>query len=433
MKYTSIRRDVPMIRTDLTGVMPFVDDVAPLLKESDALLRELSEDPVKYFGSGWLHLPETYDAKLLDDIKHTAAKIAAESQALVVIGIGGSYLGARAALDFIKTPYYNQHKKQTPDIYFVGNNLSGEYLEQVIAFIGDRDFSVNYISKSGSTLEPSVAFRVMKSCLSAKYGSLGAKKRIYVTTDSTKGHLRHHADREGYKSFTIPDDIGGRYSVLTAVGLLPAACAGIDIDAMLCGARDMMGESIADALSYAVVRQTLYRKGKKIEMLACFEPSFRSMGEWWKQLFGESEGKDGIGIFPAYSAFTTDLHSMGQYIQSGERTIFETLVSIRKPRSELRIPRDSSLDDGLDALVGRDISTLNDAALKATKQAHIEGGVPVIELVLPTACAYEFGALVQFFEVSCAVSALLSKVNPFDQPGVEAYKKNLFAILGLEK
>ena len=420
-----------MIKTNLDGVKRFIADRELPLDDGRKIMSDLSGGRVKYAGTGWMRLPYEYDIETSSGVKAAAQKVISDSQALVVVGIGGSYLGARAALDFVNTPQYNALDKNTPDIYFVGNNLSGEHLAQVIAFVENRDFSVNYISKSGSTIEPSVAFRVFKELLASKYGEADAKKRIYITTDASKGKLRQLADREGYTSFCIPDNVGGRYSVLTAVGLFPALCAGIDIEEILSGAREVTEQCKTDALLYACARQTLYRKGKTIELLSCFEPAFRSMGEWWKQLFGESEGKDGSGIFPAYAQFTTDLHSLGQFIQSGERSLFETFVSIDKPRSTICIPEDRSLNDGLDALAGSNVKTLNDAALTATKKAHIDGGVPVLELAVPDFSAHSFGALVQFFEISCAVSALLSGVNPFDQPGVEAYKKNLYEILGL--
>ncbi len=422
-----------MIKADLTGAMSFIGKQELYLDEHKIILNDLYDGKIGHDGAGWLRLPKEHSEKVSKDIRSAANRIIGDSSVLVVIGIGGSYLGARAALDFIKTPHYNLLSKKTPDIYFVGNNLSGEHLEQVIALIGGRDFSVNYISKSGSTIEPSIAFRVFKNLLTAKYGTDGASQRIYVTTDAEKGKLRALVSREGYTSFSIPDDVGGRYSVLTPVGLLPAAVAGIDIDDMITGAREMMEKSETDAIAYASMRQALYRQGKKVEILSCFEPCFHFMGEWWKQLFGESEGKDGFGIFPAYTDFTTDLHSLGQYIQSGERTLLETFVTIDKPRSKIRIPTDDSLDDGLNTLSGREVLAINDAASKAVKAAHNDGGVPVIELHVPEITAYYFGALVQYFEVSCALSALIMKVNPFDQPGVEAYKKNLFAILGLSK
>jgi len=422
-----------MIKTDLTGALGFISGSELPRADDKKALGDLLDGNIEYDGTGWLNVPKDYPGKAAAAIKSAAQRISGDSEVLVVIGIGGSYLGARAALDLLKTPYYNMRPKRTPDIYFAGNNLSGEYLEQVIALIGGRDFSVNYVSKSGSTLEPSVAFRVFKNLLEAKYGVEGAKKRIYTTTDGAKGKLRALTDREGYVSFVIPSDVGGRYSVLTAVGLLPAAVAGIDIDAVIAGAQAVMDGDKEDILKYASARQALYRQGKKIEILACFEPSFRFMGEWWKQLFGESEGKDGLGVFPAYTEYTADLHSLGQYVQSGERTLFETFVTIGQTNAVLRVPRDDAVDDGLAPLSGREIHAINQAAVTAVKAAHIDGGVPVIELRLPEMSPFFFGALVQFFELSCAVSALISKVNPFDQPGVEAYKKNLFGILGLER
>ena len=422
-----------MIKTDLTGALRFIDEKDLPRANGRKALSDLLSGRTGREGSGWLRLPDDYGAAESAALKNAAQRIRGDSEVLVVIGIGGSYLGARAILDLLKSPHYNQLNKRTPDILFAGNNLSGDALEQVIALLGGRNFSINYVSKSGSTMEPSVAFRVFKGLLEAKYGREAAKSRIYTTTDGDKGKLRALTTQEGYCSFTIPADVGGRYSVLTAVGLLPAAVAGVDIDAMMAGARDMMADNSDDALSYAAARQALYRRGKKIEVLSCFEPSFHFMGEWWKQLFGESEGKDHLGIFPAYTDFTTDLHSLGQYIQDGERTLLETIVSVEKTASLLRVPRDDALDDGLATLAGKEIRELNRAAKEAVKAAHIDGGVPVIELSVPEMTAYNFGALAQFFELSCAVSALISKVTPFDQPGVEAYKKNMYAILGLEK
>jgi glucose-6-phosphate isomerase len=422
-----------MIKTDLAGALRFIDEKELPRDDGQRALSELLDGKVGRDGAGWLNLPRDYDDTASASLKNAAHRISGDSEALVVIGIGGSYLGARAILDLLKTPCYNQLNKKTPDIYFAGNNLSGDALEQVIALLGGCDFAINYVSKSGSTMEPSVAFRVFKGLLEARYGKEGARSRIYTTTDGEKGKLRALTERQGYGSFTIPGDVGGRYSVLTAVGLLPAAVAGIDIDAVMAGARDMMEHNIDDALAYASVRQALYRRGKKIEILSCFEPAFHFMGEWWKQLFGESEGKDHLGIFPAYTDFTTDLHSLGQYIQDGERTLFETIVTVEKTGSMLRVPRDDTLDDGLATLAGKELRELNRAAKDAVKAAHIDGGVPVVELNVPEMTAYYFGALAQFFELSCAVSALISKVTPFDQPGVEAYKRNMYAILGLEK
>jgi glucose-6-phosphate isomerase len=323
--------------------------------------------------------------------------------------------------------------KHTPDIYFAGNNASGEYLRQVIELIGDRDFSVNVISKSGSTIETAIALRFFKSLLEERYGAEGRKERLYVTTDKKGSPLRETAKREGYACLEMPERVGGRYSVLTVVGLLPCAVAGIDIDEIMTGALEEIETGADNACLYASARQALYRKGKKIEMLACFEPAFRYTGEWWKQLFGESEGKGGIGIFPAFADYTADLHSLGQYIQEGERTLMETFVSFDSPRHNPEIPGGPLHDDKIGALAGLDLHAVNCAASEAVKKAHIDGGVPVIELRAPAMSAESFGALAYFFERSCAVSALISGVNPFGQPGVEAYKKNLYAILGLSK
>lgn len=382
------------------------------------------------YENGWLGLPAQYSEKTSADIKSAAKKINTESQVLIVIGIGGSYLGARAAIESVISPQYNALPKQTPDIYFVGNNASGEYLQQVMDLVGERDFSVNVVSKSGSTIETAIALRFFKTLLETRYGASGLKDRLYVTTD-TGSPLHKMAEREGYLCLEMPPEVGGRYSVLTAVGLLPCAAAGIDIDEIMRGAKEEFDIGLDNACKYASARQILYKKGKKIELLACFEPAFRSMGEWWKQLFGESEGKAGIGIFPAYVDYTADLHSLGQYIQEGERTLFETFVTFRESRSDLKIPGGDIHDDKISSLAGMDLHTINKSASIAVKKAHTEGGVPVIELIAPKLSAAAFGALVYFFQRSCAVSALVSGVNPFGQPGVEAYKKNLFKILGL--
>jgi len=359
-----------------------------------------------------------------------AEKIGNESEVLVVLGIGGSYLGARAAIEYIKSPGYNMLLKMTPEVYFAGNNASGEYLEQIIELIGDKDFSVNVVSKSGSTIETAIALRFFKSLLEAKYGAQGLKERLYVTSD-TGSQLIKMAQREGYAYLEMPPEVGGRYSVLTVVGLLPCAVAGIDIDEIIAGAKEEFETGVEEACLYAAARQVLYSKGKKIEMLACFEPAFRFMGEWWKQLFGESEGKEGKGIFPAYADYSADLHSLGQFIQEGERTLQETFVSFAEPRANPKIPGGPLHDDKIGAIAGFDMHKVNISASTAVKKAHIDGGVPVVELKVPRISASTFGALAYFFMRSCAVSALISGVNPFGQPGVEAYKKNLFAILGL--
>ena len=380
--------------------------------------------------SGWIGLPKDYDTELSMKIKNTAEKICQQSEVFVVLGIGGSYLGARAAIEYVFSPNYNLLPKRTPDIYFAGNNASGEYLSQVIKLIGERDFSVNVVSKSGSTIETSIALRFFKRLLEEKYGASGLKERLYVTTDNGSP-MYEMAVREGYDCLTIPERVGGRYSVLTVVGLLPCAVAGIDIDEMMGAALEEMETGVENACLYAATRQVLYRKGKKIEMLACFEPAFRIMGEWWKQLYGESEGKNGIGIFPAFADYTADLHSLGQYIQEGERTLMETFVSFDAPRENPEIPGGTLHDDKIHALAGMGLHEINRSASKAVKMAHIEGGVPVIEVLAPNLSAASFGAFAYFFQRACAVSALISGVNPFGQPGVEAYKKNLFGILGL--
>ncbi len=426
-----------MLKADISGVNGFLtgeelDDLAEA-KAAQALL--YSGEGAGSDFTGWVRLPENYDREELARIKKAAEKIKSDSKALVVIGIGGSYLGARAAIELLRSPNYNLLPKDTPEIYFAGNNLSGEYLSQIMNLVKDKDFSVNVISKSGTTTEPAVAFRLFKSLLEAKYGAEGARGRIYATTDRAKGALKQLADSEGYETFVVPDDIGGRYSVLTAVGLLPIACAGIDVDGIMRGAYDEMKalESTGNdnpALIYASARQKLFRKGKGTEILACYEPAFRFMAEWWKQLYGESEGKDGKGIFPASVELTADLHSMGQYIQEGSRTLMETVVSFESPRASVQVPFDKENTDGLNYLAGRDMQLVNSTALKATKLAHIDGGVPVMEVKLDKICEYSFGELVYFFEFACGVSGYMSGVNPFNQPGVEAYKKNMFALLG---
>jgi len=416
-----------VIKVDIEGALGFLDKDATRAVDTKKPLSELET----LHENGWMKLPADFDARLSKEIKDVAAKIGEESKAFIVLGIGGSYLGARAAIEYVDSPNYNLLPKNSPDIYFAGNNASGEYLTQVMKLIGDRDFSVNVVSKSGSTIETSIALRFFKAMLESKYGAAGLRERLYVTTDKTGSPLREMAAREGYTCLEMPPEVGGRYSVLTVVGLLPCAVAGIDIDEMMAGAKEEMETGTEGACLYASARQLLYRKGKKIEFLACFEPAFRYTGEWWKQLFGESEGKAGMGIFPAFADYTADLHSMGQYIQEGERTLMETLVSFDEPRVRLAIPGGPLHDDKIGALSGLDMSAVNRAASDAVKKAHIDGGVPVMELHLPGMSAASFGALAYFFERSCAVSALVSGVNPFGQPGVEAYKKNLHAILGI--
>ena len=415
-----------MIKVNIEGTLGFLSEGEIGAIDTQGPLKKLET----LYENGWMNLPAVYSAELSWKVKEIAAKIRGQSKVLVVLGIGGSYLGARAAIEYIISPNYNSLPKDTPDILFAGNNASGEYLQEIIDQIGERDFSVNVVSKSGSTIETAIALRFFKAMLEERYGRNGLKERLYVTTD--KGSpLCAMAEREGYAYLEMPPEVGGRYSVLTVVGLLPCAVAGINIDEMMGGAKEELENGLKEACLYAAARQVLYRKGKKIEMLACFEPAFRYTGEWWKQLFGESEGKEGIGIFPAYADYTADLHSLGQYIQEGERTIMETFVTFDNPRVSPLIPGGSLHVDKIASLAGMDMYKINSSAAAAVKKAHIDGGVPVIELIAPEASAASFGALAYFFKRSCAISSLISGVNPFGQPGVEAYKKNLFAILGI--
>ncbi|NLB35703.1 MAG: glucose-6-phosphate isomerase [Clostridiales bacterium] len=385
---------------------------------------------------GWLDLPVNYNKDEFSAIKAAAKKITKNSEVLIVIGIGGSYLGARAVIEFIKSNNYNLQKKQPPDIYFAGNTISSTALAQLLDICEGRDFSVNVISKSGTTTEPAVAFRVFRDLLIKKYGAQSAAKRIFVTTDKSRGTLKSLASREGYESFVVPDDIGGRYSVLTAVGLLPIAVAGIDIDELMNGAAQAREEySNPDigknaCYQYAAIRNLLYRSGKKIEMLVSYEPSFTMMGEWFKQLFGESEGKEGKGIFPSSAIFSTDLHSMGQYIQQGERHLFETVFIFSKPQRDVIIQADDENTDGLNFLAGKSLDFVNRKAFEGTVLAHTDGGVPNIILELDEMNENSLGWLIYFFEKACAISGYILGVNPFDQPGVESYKKNMFALLG---
>ena len=386
--------------------------------------------------TGWVALPEQYDREEFARIQAAAERIKKQSQVLVVVGIGGSYLGARAVIELLSSPNYNLKVKDTPDIYFAGNGLSTDALLELIALIGDRDFSVNVISKSGTTTEPAVAFRIFKGMLEQKYGKEGARERIYATTDRARGALKGLADQEGYETFVVPDDIGGRYSVLTAVGLLPIAVAGVDICRLMEGAETMMEvcakTDMAEnpAWQYAAARYELYRTGKKIEVLAAYEPSFRFMAEWWKQLYGESEGKEHKGLFPASVEFTADLHSMGQYIQQGERSLFETVVRFGASHRPQVVPLDETDGDGLNFLAGKDVDFIRTQAMDGTLLAHVEGGVPNIILRTGQINAFTLGELIYFFEYACGLSGYLLDVNPFDQPGVEAYKKNMFALLG---
>ena len=423
-----------MIRVELNGTQGF----APAADKAAA--QAAMNTLVQGTGAGndflgWVDLPVDYDKEEFARIEQAAKKIQSDSKALVVIGIGGSYLGARAVVELLRSPNYNALNKQTPDIYFAGNGISGDALREVIAMIGDRDFSVNVISKSGTTTEPAIAFRIFKEMLEKKYGKEGAKGRIYATTDKARGALKTLATQEGYETFVVPDNVGGRYSVLTAVGLLPIAVAGIDIRALMTGAAEeretILREGVESAaVRYAMSRQGLYQTGKQVEILAAYEPSFRFFAEWWKQLYGESEGKDGKGIFPASVDLTPDLHSMGQYMQQGLRMLQETVVFFDRARSSVEIPSDEANLDGLNYLAGKTMDYVNETAMKATKKAHMDGGVPVTEIRTEQIAEKEVGALIYFFEFACGVSGYMSGVNPFNQPGVEAYKTNMFQMLG---
>jgi len=415
-----------MVKVDISGSLGFVHESE--IKAIDT--RRPIEKLWTLYENGWMNIPIDFNEEILGKVRNLKYRITKQSDVLVVLGIGGSYLGARAAIEYVISPNYNLLKKNTPDIYFAGNNASGEYLYEIVELIGERDFSVNVISKSGSTIETAIALRFFKTLLRERYGKDGMRDRLYVTSD-VGSPLIKMAEVEGYDYLEMPPEVGGRYSVLTVVGLLPCAVAGIEIEAMMSGAKEEMNNGLEAACLYAATRQALYRRGKKIEMLASFEPAFRFMGEWWKQLFGESEGKEGVGIFPAYADYSADLHSLGQLIQEGERTLFETFVSFDKPRRNPQIPGGDLHDDKISPIAGFDMHRINTSASQAVKKAHIDGGVPVLEIKLPELSAYSFGALTYFFMKSCAISALVSGVNPFGQPGVEAYKKNLFGILGL--
>ena len=388
---------------------------------------------------GWIDLPVDYDKDEFVRIKKAAEKIKGDSEVLVVIGIGGSYLGARAAIEFLRHSFYNNIPKEirkTPEIYFAGNSISATYLKHLLDVIGDRDFSVNVISKSGTTTEPAIAFRIFKEKLEQKYGKAGAAKRIYATTDKARGALKGLAVEEGYESFVVPDDVGGRFSVLTAVGLLPIAVSGADIDRLMEGAasgRKMAMENAFaenDALQYAAVRNILLRKGKNVEVLANYEPSLHYVSEWWKQLYGESEGKDQKGIFPASVDLTTDLHSMGQFIQDGARILFETVLNVEASREEILLKEEPADLDGLNYLAGKDMDFVNKSAMNGTVLAHTDGNVPNLMITIPVQDEFYLGQLFYFFEFACGVSGYVLGVNPFNQPGVESYKKNMFALLG---
>lgn len=411
---------------DMSGIAAQTETAARVLHEKSGLGNDFL---------GWLTLPTDYDKDEFARIQAAAEKIQKTADVLIVIGIGGSYLGARAAIEFLKSPFYNNMKKDTPDIYYVGNNISPTYLNEVLSICESRDLAVNVISKSGTTTEPALAFRIFKKLLEDRYGKAGAKERIYCTTDKARGTLKNLADAEGYESFVIPDDVGGRFSVLTAVGLLPIAAAGCDIAKLMAGAKAAQDAYTApfadnDCYQYAALRNIFYRKGKEVEMLVSYDPSFAMMNEWYKQLFGESEGKDNKGLFPSSAIFSTDLHSMGQYIQEGKRILMETVVDIKKPKQDLFLEPDAENADGLNFLTNQNMSIVNRRALEGTILAHTEGGVPNIVLELEDTSEESLGRLIYFFEKACAVSGYLLGVNPFNQPGVESYKKNMFALLG---
>ncbi len=428
-----------MIQVDLTNMqrfisLPYEAALAPRMLLAQKRLISGSGEGGAF--TGWVQLPENYDREEFGRIQAAAEKIKRDSQALVVIGIGGSYLGARGVIECLQSPNYNLKKKDTPNIYFAGNGLDSDQLSEIEGLLEGQDFSINVISKSGTTTEPAVAFRFFRRMLEEKYGKDEAARRIYATTDRSRGALKALADEAGYETFVVPDNIGGRYSVLTAVGLLPIAVSGVDICQLMEGAREMMevckttDMTENPAWRYAGARYELYRSGKKIEILACFDPAFRFMAEWWKQLYGESEGKEGKGLFPASVEYTADLHSMGQYIQEGERHLLETVVRFGPSAHENPVPFDEGNGDGLNFLAGRSMDFIKTQAMDGTLLAHVEGGVPNIVVQAGARNAHTLGELIYFFEFSCGLSGYLLDVNPFDQPGVEAYKKNMFALLG---
>ncbi len=418
----------PFIRDEeFTAIAPQIAAAHDLLHSKTGLGKEFT---------GWVDLPVKYDQDEFRRIKEAAERIKSNTDVFVVIGIGGSYLGARAAIEFLKSPNYNALKKDTPDIYFTGNSISSTALAELLQICEGRDVSINMISKSGTTTEPAIAFRVFRELLEKKYGKEGAKERIFCTTDRAKGTLKELATKEGYETFVVPDDVGGRFSVLTAVGLLPIAVAGADIDALMAGAAQareaLMSTDLSenDCYKYAAIRNILYRKGKSVEMLVSYEPAFTMMNEWWKQLFGESEGKDQKGIFPASVVFSTDLHSMGQFIQDGARIMFETVMQIEKPKYEITLGTDPENVDGLNFLSGKTVDYINKRAFEGTVLAHTDGKVPNVVLNIEQTSEQELGYLIYFFEKACAISGYTLGINPFDQPGVESYKKNMFALLG---
>lgn len=386
---------------------------------------------------GWITLPDDYNKDEFARIKKAAEKIRKSCDVFIAIGIGGSYLGARAVVEFLNSPMYNALKKDGPEVYFSGCNISAQSLNELLALCEGKDVCINVISKSGTTTEPAIAFRVFRALLEKKYGKEGAKDRIFVTTDKARGTLKKFSDEAGYETFVVPDDVGGRFSVLSAVGLLPIAVAGIDIDGLMKGASDAAAKYTAssdiktnDCMKYVALRNIMYRQGKATEILVNYEPYALMFNEWWKQLYGESEGKDGKGLFPASVIFSTDLHSLGQFIQDGSRSVFETIVSVEKEDNKLAVPYDEANIDGLNFLAGVDLNEINKTAMKGTILAHVDGGAPNILIEVADKSAYSLGYLLYFFEFACGISGYVLGVNPFDQPGVEAYKKNMFALLG---
>lgn len=414
------------------SIMEYTDKVAEIHNE----LHTKAKDKKEFLG--WLNLPTKYDKKEFEKIKKTAKKIQSDSEVLLVIGIGGSYLGARAVIEALTNTFYNmldKEKRKTPQILYVGNNLNPNYINDIIDLIGNRDLSINVISKSGTTTEPAIAFRIFRELLENKYGLKEAKKRIYVTTDAKNGALKTLATREKYTTFVIPDNVGGRYSVLTAVGLLPIAVAGIDIDALMNGARiaqekyDDSNLKYNECYKYAVARNVLYNQEKNIEILVTYEPKMHYMIEWWKQLFGESEGKEGKGIYPSGAEFTTDLHSLGQYIQEGKRDLFETVINIKNSENDIKVNHDEDNLDELNYIEGKSLDYVNKKAMEGTVQAHVDGGVPNIMINMDRLNEENLGHLIYFFELACAMSGKILGINPFNQPGVEKYKTNMFKLL----
>ena len=427
-----------VVSFDSSKLTPFVHENE--LKEMQAMVDAADKELREGTGAGndfrgWLNLPVDYDKDEFARIKKAAKKIQSDSDVLIGIGIGGSYLGAQASIEFLNSSFYMAEKSDYPKVVFCGNSLSGTYLSDLINWLGDKDFSLNIISKSGTTTEPSVAFRVLKAKLIEKYGKEEAAKRIYATTDRKKGALKTEADAEGYEEFVVPDDVGGRYSVLSAVGLLPIAASGADIDELMKGAADARADYTDTDLSknspyqYAALRNILYRKGYTTEIVENYEPSLRMFGEWCKQLMGESEGKDQKGIYPSSANFTTDLHSLGQYIQEGLRNLFETVIRVENPRHDVKIPGDEKNLDQLNFLEGKSLNYVNDRAYEGVVLAHTDGGVPVMTVNIPDQSAHTLGYMIYFFELAIAISGYLNGINPFNQPGVEAYKRNMFGLL----